>query len=1609
MGRTVVLTLNLFDAGGEPLSTAGRTIGWSTSNAAVATVNASGVVTGVAVGPATITATVTTPGQSGTIQAAAQVTVSSQPVASVVVIPASGTLHVGYSRPFIGLARDSTGQALQGRGFVWTSSNQAVATVDAATGLATGVSQGNVVIRATSEGVQGVANVVVDLVPVSSVLVTPPTATLTPPQTVQLAALPRDSAGNAIQGPALGGRTTTWVSGTPAAATVSASGVVTAVAQGASIVTATIGGTPGQSSITVNALPSASQLAVVTQPSASTPNDAAFPVQPVIQLKDSFGNNVATAGVTIQAAITAPGTGTLGGTTSAVTNASGAATFGNLRITGIIGTRTLTFTSGALTPVTSSGVDVQPGAPTQLALTTPPPGSANSGQVFSSPSVVQLRDISGNNVPQAGITVNATVQPGSATLGGSSAVTTASGAATFGALTLTGTAASYSLTFSSGSLTPVASGSITLGAGGGSKLSITTQPPSSVANGQSFGAVIQLRDAANNPVAQAGVSVSVAILSGSPTLSGTTVATTNAAGIATFSNLTITGIIGNRTLLFGAAGFTAVSSNAINLTPGAATALVITSQPSATAQSGVAFVSQPAVRLRDVSGNNVLQSGVSITATLNGGGSLVGSSTATTNGTGTATFTGLGISGLVGSKSLSFSAGGGITGATSAAINLTAGPAAQLSISAQPGGAASGAAFTNQPAIQVRDAAGNPVSQAGITVTASIASGGPASLIGSGQATTNAAGLATFSGLGLSGTVGTYRIAFNATGLTAVTSGSFALGHGAAAQLVIQTQPAGATSGAAFTTQPVIAVRDAQSNPVTTAGLTISASANGGATLVGSGTAQTNSSGIATFSGLGLSGPVGTYTVSFALSGAPSVTSGSIAMTSGAPSQLAIATAPGSPVTSGTSLSPQPAIQLRDAGGNPVSQAGVNVTASISAGGATLTGSATVATNASGLATFSGLGITGTTGTYTLSFNASGLTGATSGPISVVAGPPAQLTITTAPAGATSSAAFTTQPAIQVRDAQGNPVATAGISVTAAVASGGGALVGSGTATTNSAGLATFAGLGLSGTVGNHTITFSSGPLAPVTTGPIALGPGTPALLTIQTQPGGATSGLAMTTQPAILVRDAQSNPVQAGVTVSASLNGAGATLIGSGTASTNGAGVATFSGLGLNGLVGTYTLTFSAGAPSVTSGSISLAAGAATQLAVSAQPPASVANGSPFGSSVRLRDNAGNAVSQAGVNVTVGLVGAGAALSGTTTVATDGTGVAAFTGLAIAGSLGNYQLSFSSGGLTGATSSTITLTAGAATQLTITTPPPGNAISGVAFAPAPSVQLRDQFNNAVSQAGVPVAATLTGSGGSFIGSATANTDANGLATFAGLGISATAASTFTIGFSSGSLTGASSGTIAVTLPATQLSISTPPSGTAASGTAFSVQPSIQLRDAGGSAVAQAGVQVSVAITGGSGALVGASTATTNSSGIATFAGLGIAGTIGFYTLTFSAPGLTSVVSGPILLSHGAAAQLVIIQQPGNGISGAPLNPQPSIQLRDAQGNDVPTAGVTVTATIQSGPASTLQGGSATTDASGLASFTSLAITQAGSNIFTLRFSASGVTGVTSGQITISP
>src|SRR5439155_336038 len=403
-------------------------------------------------------------------------------------------------------------------------------------------------------------------------------------------------------------------------------------------------------------------------------------------------------------------------------------------------------------------------------------------------------------------------------------------------------------------LASVGASPITLTAGAATQLTLTTEPSATAQSGVAFARqpVVQLRDGAANAVSEAGVTVTATIGSGSGSLGGATTATTNGSGVASFTSLAISGTGGTYTLSFGATGLTGVGSNTISLSAGAATQLTLPTQPSATAQSGVAFAQQPVVQLRDGAGNPVSESGMTVTAAIaTGGGTLGGTLTAATNGSGLASFTNLSITGAAGDRTLGFSATG-LTGAVSTTITVGAGAATQLTLTTQPSATAqSGVTFAQQPVVQLRDGAGNPVSQSGVTVTAAIATGA-GTLGGTLTATTTSGGTASFTNLSISGTTGDRTLSFSATALTPAVSGTITVGAGAATQLTLTTQPsATAQSGVAFAQQPVVQLRDRNSIAVNQAGVTITAAiATGGGTLGGTLTAATNGSGVASFTNL---------------------------------------------------------------------------------------------------------------------------------------------------------------------------------------------------------------------------------------------------------------------------------------------------------------------------------------------------------------------------------------------------------------------------------------------------------------------------------------------------------------------------------------------------------------------------------------------------------------------------------------------------------------------------------------------------------------------------------------------------------------------------------------
>ncbi len=355
------------------------------------------------------------------------------------------------------------------------------------------------------------------------------------------------------------------------------------------------------------------------------------------------------------------------------------------------------------------------------------------------------------------------------------------------------------------------------------QLAYTIQPgggQSGVAWGQQPQVTIQ--DIGGNTVTTSTASVSVAQTSGTGLSCTGGLSKTASSGVATFLGCKVSGTAGSYTLTASSTGLSSVNSNPYTITPGAAAKLVFTNQPNG-GQSGVAWTQQPAVSVEDNWNNVVTSSTASISLTPISGLSCTGGLSQTAV-SGIATFSGCQIAGTAGSYTLTASASG-LSPATSSSFNITAGTASQLVFTHQPNGGQSGVAWTQQPAVAVKDAWGNTV----LTSTASITIAPTTGLTCTGGLTKAAVnGVATFAGCKISGTAGSYTLTASSGGLSPATSNSFNITAGAASKLVFTTAPGGGTHGTVWAQQPVVAVEDAWNNIVTTSTASIKLSLSSG-------------------------------------------------------------------------------------------------------------------------------------------------------------------------------------------------------------------------------------------------------------------------------------------------------------------------------------------------------------------------------------------------------------------------------------------------------------------------------------------------------------------------------------------------------------------------------------------------------------------------------------------------------------------------------------------------------------------------------------------------------------------------------------------------------------
>ena len=336
-GQTAQIRAQPMDVTGKPLT--GRVVLWSTSNAAVATVTSTGVVTAQAPGNAVITAT--SEGRSG----ASAVTVTALPPNAVVVTPAQVVVQQGATWQLTAQVLDAQGRVVPNSQVTFSSSDNAIATVSSG-GLVSGVAPGNVTISATSAGLTGTAQVTVTPIPVGRVVVSPASPTIAIGTTITLTAQALSASGQPLTG-----RTVVWSSSLPNIASVSAQGVVTGLAAGNTVVFASIEGVMGWVNVTVIPAP----VATVTISPAAPGVAVGDSVQLNAVLKDASGNTLTgrvvswSSGTTSIATVTNTGmvTGVAAGT--AVITATSEGQVGTVTVTVTSSQRTVTVTPDTAT------------------------------------------------------------------------------------------------------------------------------------------------------------------------------------------------------------------------------------------------------------------------------------------------------------------------------------------------------------------------------------------------------------------------------------------------------------------------------------------------------------------------------------------------------------------------------------------------------------------------------------------------------------------------------------------------------------------------------------------------------------------------------------------------------------------------------------------------------------------------------------------------------------------------------------------------------------------------------------------------------------------------------------------------------------------------------------------------------------------------------------------------------------------------------------------------------------------------------------------------------------------------------------------------------------
>ncbi len=1132
------------------------------------------------------------------------------------------------------------------------------------------------------------------------------------------------------------------------------------------------------------------------------PRDARVgaPINPpvTVQLKDFWSRDVEESGVSITLSLSS-GTGTLSGTVTRQTNTKGLATFDDLSID-LIGAKRFTASSPGLTPATSKSFDITLGPPARLKIQREPSPTATAGLPFPQQPEVWVVDAGGNLVTSDNSTqVTAARLAGSGTLQGTLVVTARRGVALFANLSHN-VAGEITVLFSGGSLINDTSTAVLVNPAAAARLVFLQQPLNTAA-----GAVItppvtlRLRDAFGNNVETSGTPVTIALTSGSGSLTGTLTRNT-VSGIATFNNLRID-LTGSKQLTGSSGTLTSAVSDAFVITAQEPTALGFVQQPTTTEAS--ARITPPVtVQLRDSLGNEVPRSGVNVTVQLaSGTGTLSGTTTRITDGAGLATFDDLSIN-QAGQKRLR-ATNVGLTSDLSSAFAITAARESQLAFVQQPTDAVAGQHISPAVTVQLRDSLGNDVAKAGVTVAIALTPGSAGTLSGSTLQLTDASGLASFSNLSIN-LIGIKNLTAIAAGMDRPISTPFAIRPAPPGRLVFTQSPGNATAGVPFPTQPAIALEDQFENRVTGAAqdITIAIQTNAGQSgaLTGVTTISVDTlTGIATFSGLSIdrSGTGYTLTVTGStVSTIPgAVVSSPFDIMAASPSRVRVETdadGSGTPlgtqsVSSGTSITVY-AI-ARDPFDNYVSNVPATSWSLVSRTGGILESDLAPSADRRS-ATFTG----GAVGSAVINAFVAGLTSVPSGTVTVVNNAtPAKILVETAANGAgivVQDQHLLSGNSLVVyaiaRDLNNNFVSNVAAEAWSLIDGTGG--ISSGDLVPDSAARsAVFTGR-LAGTA---RIRATLRALVPTPSGIVTVNAGSPSVLSPTAgTPQSAKVGTPFAVPLAARATDAAGNPVGGiAVTFEAPLTGASGTFEGGlNTVVTDTLGVAVAPNFTANSVAGSYTVTARvAGAPTFAVFQMTNSALAVGRITSVGGTPQSARVGTtfPVRFAASVQDSFGNPVSGAEVTFTAPAAGAGGTFSGgerSATVSTNESGIGTAPDFAANLTAGTYAVAATAPGLAGPALFALTNTAGSAASISPVVGSQQATEVNTPFSTQFKAIVKDGSGNQVSGILVTFIAPGEGPGGAFPWGDTISvaTDTSGVAV-APLFIANTIAGSFTV------------------------------------------------------------------------------------------------------------------------------------------------------------------------------------------------------------------------------------